>query len=244
MMMIGLSIYNLNENALCDYKPKVVPITQTIHDLWQSGAGWQFSIRSLSQYPMAYLQILYPTAGRSEAFLVAARRKLRLLAGRPLSGNDANFLILRNQPVLDFGGSKERVSDWPEDKLLRRLDSVRSLIGNGYSFDGPKRLALQRMLQRAQKNGKIIALVLPLSDAYTHALTTPSVAASFEGVIKQLQQSTPGTEVFRLDQVPGMTSNEYFLDFVHLNSAGRQKATVAFLDWLERRNSSIGQPTG
>jgi hypothetical protein len=236
LMIIGLSIYNLNENALCDYKPKVVPITQTIHDLWQSGAGWQFSGRLLSQYPMAYLQALYPTAGRSEALLVAARRKFRLLTGRPLSGFDANFLVLRNQPVLDFGDSTERVSDWPRDKLLRRLDAVRATVGGAGSFDGPKRLALQRMLERARKKGRIIIVVLPVSDAYTRAFVTLGVVRGFEASLQQARKSAPDAEFMRLDEVPGLSSDDYFTDFVHLNTAGRQIAKVAFVSWLNQRH--------
>jgi hypothetical protein len=235
LMIIGLSIYDLNENTLCDYKPSVVPITQTIRDLWQSRSRWQFSARSLSQYPMAYLQMLFPTAGRSEAFLVAARRKLRLLTGRPLSGNDANFLVLRNQPVLDFGESNDKLSNWSADKLLRRLDSVRGSFGDAYSFEGPKKLALQRMLGRADKRGGIIVVVLPLSEAYMQALVTPGVAHRFEAALQEVRDSVPEAEFMRLDKVPGLTSNEYFIDFVHLNATGRRVATDDFVAWLKQR---------
>jgi hypothetical protein len=235
LMILGLSIYNLNENTLCDYKPKVVPITRTIHDLWQSEPGWQFSAQSLSQYPMAYIQELFPTAGRSEAFLVAARRKFRLLTGRPLSGFDTNFLVLRNQPILDFGDSTERVSDWPKDKLLRRLDAVRATTGNACSFDGPKKLALQRMLERAQQRGRIIIVVLPLSRAYRQAFVTPDVVRAFEASLQQARKSAPDAEFIRLDKVARLSSDDYFMDFVHLNTAGRQIATNAFVSWLNQR---------
>ncbi len=234
LMIIGLDVCGLNEQLLCDIRANVVPISQTIHDLSHTHANWQFSKRLLSQYPLVYLRMLFPTAGRSNALLVGARRKLRDLIGLPLTRDDANFLVLRNQPILSFEGSTEKLSDWPPDKVLRRLALVRSEIGGTHSFDGPKKLALQRMLSRAQERGRVILVVLPVSEAYAQEFVTPEVARDFERALSDARSSVPEAESVRLDQVPGLNSDEHYIDFVHLNAAGRRIATEAFLTWLSQ----------
>jgi hypothetical protein len=47
LMIIGVDVYDLNEYHLCDTRGNVVPIAQTISDLWQSSTDWQFSKRLL-----------------------------------------------------------------------------------------------------------------------------------------------------------------------------------------------------
>ena len=63
LMIIGVDVYDLNEYHLCEGRANLVPLTQTILDLWQSSTDRQFSKRLLSQYPLSYLQKLFPTAG-------------------------------------------------------------------------------------------------------------------------------------------------------------------------------------
>ena len=40
LTFIVVSAYDLNEHFLCDYRAGVVPLNQSIKDLWQSGADW------------------------------------------------------------------------------------------------------------------------------------------------------------------------------------------------------------
>ena len=53
LMIIGVDVYDLNEYHLCEGHASVVPLAQTILDLWQSSTDWQFSKRLLSQYPLS-----------------------------------------------------------------------------------------------------------------------------------------------------------------------------------------------
>src|SRR5438552_6309953 len=69
LMIIGVDVYDLNEYHFCEGRANVVPLAQTILDLWQSNTDWQFSKRLLSRYPLSYLQKLFPTAGKSEPVL-------------------------------------------------------------------------------------------------------------------------------------------------------------------------------
>lgn len=48
LTFIAISAYDLNEDFPCDYRANVVPLHQTINDLRQSHADWQFSKRILS----------------------------------------------------------------------------------------------------------------------------------------------------------------------------------------------------
>ena len=64
LMIIGVDVYDLNEYHLCEGRATLVPLSQTILDLWQSSSDRQFSKRLLGQYPLSYLQKLFPTAGQ------------------------------------------------------------------------------------------------------------------------------------------------------------------------------------
>jgi hypothetical protein len=235
LMIIGVSLHDLNEHFLCDSRANVVPITQTIRDLWESKADWQFSKRVLTQYPLAYIRILFPTAGKADAVLVGLRRKLRQLAGLSPSAEDkGNFLVLPTKPVLNFGAASEKLSEWPADKALRRLDLLRSEIHGSHWFRGPKHLAFLRMLDRAQQRGRVIVVVAPVAPMYVHRFVTPEVTRSFEDALTEAQRLFPQAQFVRLDQMPALDSDEYFSDFVHLNGPGRQIATTAFLEELRK----------
>ena len=41
----------------------------------------------------------------------------------------------------------------------------------------------------------------------------------------------------QLDQLPTVNSNDYYIDLVHLNSAGRRIATEAFVNWLRQSST-------
>jgi hypothetical protein len=235
LMIIGVDVYDLNEQRFCDARADIVPMMQTIEDLWHSGSDWQLAKRSLSQYSLSWLRKLFPTAGRSDGVIWRLRRKLpRQLRLSSAVDEEPNSLIVPREAVMNFGESTQRVSDWPKSKLLRRLALMRNENRDMHVFNGPKKLAFQRMLLRAQRLGRVIVVVLPVSPAYGDGLVTPEVLRDFQDTLVEAQQVCPQAEFVRLDQLPGLNSNDYYLDLVHLNGAGRRIATEAFLNWLSQ----------
>jgi len=229
--IVGISVYDINEYHLCDTRPNIVPIAQTIHDLWHSHADWQFSKRLLSQYPLAFVRILFPTAGNSDAVLVGVRRKLpERWRASAAAADRANSMVLPREAVMEFGGSTEKLSEWPRSKVLRRLTLMRSENRGAHSFDGPKRLALSRMLRYAAKQGRIVVVVVPVAPVYAHEFLTSEVASRFEAAVSELKQANPQAQFVRLDRITSLNSDENFSDPVHLNAEGRRVATEAFLN--------------
>jgi hypothetical protein len=234
LMIIGVSAFDLNEHHLAEARAVIVPLGQTVHDLWDASASWQFSRRLLSQYPMVYLRKAFPTVGNSDAVLVGLRSKVREQLGLASAAEDRETaLFLPSKPVLEFGESTVRVSDWTAGRLKRRLALVRAENGGRHSFNGPKRLAFHRMLSRARQQGRVIVVVLPVTQAYVDEFVSPDVAEAFERAIADEVGNIPEVQVFRLDRVPGLPAHDNFMDLVHLNSAGRRLATAAFLNKLQ-----------
>jgi hypothetical protein len=237
-MIIGVSVYDLNEYHLCDSRADIVPILQTIHDLRSIGADWQFSKRVLSQYPLALFRHFFPTAGKSDAVLVGLRSKLyeqtRIFSENRDTGNS---LVLPSKAVLDFGESNERVSDWSRSKTLRRLALLRAEIQGKHEFGGLKQLAFQRMLQKATQIGSVYVVVMPVAPAYASEFVTAGVTRDFENSLAHALHYSPQASVFRLDQVKALHSDKYYTDLVHLNSAGRSLATKFFLMELSQGNT-------
>ena len=213
LMIIGVDVYDLNEYHLCEGRANVVPLAQTILDLWQSSTDWQFSKRLLSQYPLSYLQKLFPTAGRSEAVLVGLRRQLpERLRSSSAAEERANSLVLPSEPVMNFGGTNAKVSDWTPSRTLWRLAQMRSETGGKHAFNGVKRLAFERMLLRAQKQGSVIVVVLPISPTYAHEFLTPEAVHDFESALDEAQHIDPRAQFVRLDKLSALNSDEYFGD--------------------------------
>ena len=236
LMIIGVDVYDLNEYHLCEGRANVVPLTQTIWDLWQSGTGRQFSKRLLSQYPLSYLQKLFPTAGNSEAVLVGLRRLLpERLRSSSAAEERANSLVLPRESVMNFGGINAKVSDWTPSRALWRLAQMRSETGGKHAFNGVKKLAFERMLLRAQKQGSVIVVVLPVSPLYAREFLTPEAVHDFESLLDEAQRIDPQARFVRLDKLSALNSDECFGDLVHLNGAGKRIATDAFLSWLRQR---------
>jgi hypothetical protein len=237
LMIVGVSIYDLNEYHLSAFRASFVPLPQTVRDLWDSGAEWQFSRRVLSQYPLLYLRRLFPTAGDSDKVLVGVRTKVRERLGLDSAAEDREMaLILPKNPILEFGESTARVSDWTSARVRRRVATLAAENGGQHAFDGPKRLALHRMLLRARSRGRVIIVVLPVSQAYVDEFETPDVVNRFEHALAEATALGEDAQVIRLDRVSGLSSHEYFADLVHLNSAGRRIATAAFLKQLPDRS--------
>lgn len=234
LMIIGVSVYDLNEYHLANSRANVVPLSQTIQDLWRSGVSRQFSKRLLSQYPLAYLRELFPTAGNSDSVLVGLRRKIPAkLRASAAAEDSANAMVVPKAAVMEFGASTEKLSDWPVAKKLRRLALMRSETQGAHTFDGPKLLAFQRMLQRAQACGSNIVVVLPVAPLYAHEFLTPEVNRNFEKSLADVQHAFPDALFVRLDQVAELQSDDYFSDPVHMNGAGRDIATEVFLKALK-----------
>jgi hypothetical protein len=240
VMIIGFSYLDLNDAYLCDARANIVPLSTAIADLWHTHSDWAYARRILSQYPLAALRRIFPTAGRSDAVLVGLRRKLLALARRaPTLDDQANALVLPSKPVLDFGDSMERLSDWPPDKTLRRMVLLRNELRNQHTFSGPKQLALQRMMRLAASRGRVIVVILPVSPQYAREFLSPAVRASFEAALTRAQEAVPAARFVRLDRLPSLQADELYSDFVHLNGAGRRLANEAFFkemaDFLPHR---------
>jgi hypothetical protein len=234
LMIIGVSVYDLNEYHLGNARANIVPLSWTIRDLWDSGIGWHFSKHLISQYPLAYLREVFPTAGNSDAVMVGLRRKLPTGLRKSAAAEDsANAMVLPKDAVMEFGGSTERLSDWPVAKTLRRVALMHSETQGMNVFDGPKLLALRRMMQHAQACGSNIVVVLPVAPLYTNNFMTTNASRDFESVLAKIHQEFPVAQFVRLDQVPALQSDELFSDPVHLNGAGRDIATAEFLKALK-----------
>src|SRR5438094_3379770 len=74
----------------------------------------------------------------------------------------------------------QKISQWSQGRLLQRLVKMKSACFGRQSFDGPKKLALLRILQQADRRGDIIVVVLPVSPAYEKELLTPDATRAFE----------------------------------------------------------------
>lgn len=228
--IIGASVYDLNEHRLCDSRADFVPVKQTVRDLVSSAADWPTAKRLMSQYPLTFARVLFPTAARSEAVLQGFRRMVRARFGLASSREDqAAALVLPSEAVLSFGESSLQLSALSEARVLRRLAALRSEIQGQHSFSGTKSLALRRVLSRAHQQGQVLVVILPVSPAYAAEFLTPAVQAEFEAALRKAVAAAPGAQIIRLDWLSALQSNEYFSDLVHLNSAGRRIATEAVL---------------
>jgi hypothetical protein len=235
LTIIVVSPYDLNENFLCDFRAEVVPVGQTIEDLWQSKADWPFIKRLLSIYPLAYIRAIFPTAGRSGGVMVGVREKLYTMLGKNISTEaEAGPSLTFNQTGSAQDGKKEKISNWSQDRLLRRLASMRNGVQGKHVFKGPKQLALERMLHQAQEQGRVVVVVLPVSPAYSKEFLTPAVNREFEAALAEAKREVPQALWIRLDQLDKLNSNEFFWDLVHINSYGQKIATEAFMDQLKK----------
>jgi hypothetical protein len=227
LTILVVSVFDLNEYFPCDFRADLVPFGQTVKDLWHSGADWPYSKRLLSSYPLSHLRLLYPTAGRSARVVAGIPGKLKEL-GFPVE-SEAGPTLQFNETSSSQQTKKETINDWPLGKTLRRLASMRSISQGKHGFNGPKKLALLRMLHQAQQRGHTVVVVLPVSSTYGKEFLTSEVNREFEVALTEAQHSVPEVSWVRLDQVNELTSNEFFWDFVHMNSYGQSIATEAFL---------------
>jgi hypothetical protein len=233
---IVVSAYDLNEANVCDFRASLVPLVDTIKTLIAVRADWTYSQRALAQYPMTWLRTLFPTLGRSRSIMGSMRERLLALV-KPASGSTRND----SEPRFDVAKERapdtyrlQKVSDWPESKIISKCIAERAASQGSDSFDGPKRLAFDRMLQCGCKRGRTIVVVLPESASYSKGLLTPDQAQKFQAELANLRHRYPKVEWLRLDEVPGLNSDENYCDLVHMNVYGQEKTTKTFLAWLKQ----------
>ena len=234
--IIGVSAYDLNEHFFCDVQANIVPLSCVIRDLIQSQSDWGFAKRVLSQYPMKYLRVLFPAIGRSQGVMGGVKERLMRII-RP----DAKVDSDAGPRVPTWGGvevdptRQERISNWDSGYLLRRVAKLKSACQGRHSFNGPKGLALSRMLEYAHKQGNVLVVVLPVSHAYHSEFLDEMTMQQFETAIAAHQNAVPGVRWVRLDTVSELQSNDLFWDLVHMNACGKMIATATLF-----RN--IGKP--
>ena len=240
LTFIAVSAYDLNEDFPCDYRANVVPLYQTVNDLRQSHSDWQFSKRILSQYPLKYVRILFPTVGRSDGVMVGLRGKFAkwLSPWMRIEAEAGPAIGAGNNPGTE-NEHRDKLTEWTQARLLRRTALMRTACGGRHRFDGPKKLALLRMLEQAHRQGQVVVIVLPVSDIYAREFLSPQVTAQFEATLSTAQRAVPAARWFRLDQLSDLKSDNNFWDLVHLNVYGQQNATKAFLDQLDHTLSAI-----
>jgi hypothetical protein len=235
-MVIGISLYDINEMHLADERATVVPLSQTLDDLWESNADPILWHRILTQYATRYVRFLFPTAGDADKVLVGVRSKIAERLGRQASLAHEGVVFEPAPPLLDAGQSTTRLSDWSSARLVRRIAVLRSENrGRSEFFNGPKHRAFHRMLLRARRQGRVIIVVLPVSRAYTEAFLNEYDLAAFERAIDEARAIAPEATIVRLDRLRGISDARYFSDLVHMNSLGRPAATQAFLDDVTKK---------
>lgn len=238
--IIGVSVYDLNEMHLADERAMIVPLSRTMNDLWASGAESSLWHRVLSQYTVTYVRLLFPTAGKADRVLEGLRSKAAAWLGRQASLEEHEGLVVEPRaPLLDAGESTAKVSDWTPARLIRRIASFRSENSGRHDFfKGPKSLAFHRLLVRAQQQGSVIVVVLPVTRAYTEAFLGDGEVAAFERAMDEATAIAPEATFVRLDRLPGISDPGNFFDLVHMNSFGRRQATAAFLMELAKKGTT------
>ena len=231
---IVVSAYDLNEYWLCDFRADIVPFGRAIRDLQYCGAAEQLCKRIVSQYPQMLVRGLYPTAGRSDGVMVGVRTSLYSLSNR------AAIEDVERGPTLGLSGTSEiveKLSEWPPARLQRRLVLMRKGFQGKHWFNGPKKMALVRLLERVERQGDAVVVVVPVSPTYRKEFLSPQIASEFDEALAQLQARDPRKPLIRLDRLPALDSDAMYYDLVHLNRFGQEIATAKLLKKLEQRVS-------
>ena len=230
-LILGVSIFDLNESSLSDSRPTLVPFGQTLGDLRASHTDWPSAKRVLWSYPLPWIQRIFPVAGRSNAVMVNLRDKVRALRKHaPAAETEARLTFKTDED----SGHPEKLSDWDAGRVGRNLTQ---LTGSGLlhgRFDGPKSLALARILARAAQREPTVVIVLPVSPPYRQTFADETSADHFETALERAQAADPHLQMIRLDRVPELQPAEVFWDLVHLNDSGRRIATRIVTEQLAR----------
>ena len=221
-LIIGVSIFDLNESNLSDSRPKLVPFTQTFDDLRASHSNWTDTKRVLWSYPLPWIQRAYPLAGRSSAVLVNLRDKVKAIRNRPAAVEPESRLSFKTD---EDSGHPEKLSEWDGGRVGRNLSQLAvSGLASG-RFDGPKSLALDRILKSSANREPTVALVFPVSPPYRKAFGNEAALEAFERAIERMKSADPNLQILRLDREPSLQPAEIFWDLVHLNDDGNRLAT-------------------
>ncbi len=228
--IIGVSVYDLNEMRLTPERASFVPLSVTVSDLWSSGMNSELSRRILTQYAMSFVRVLYPMAGDADKVMVGLRTKAADLLGQEASLQQHEGVVVERNGVLEVEDAMTSLSDWSSGRVLRRVEALRAENHGAHEFfNGPKGRAFRRVLLRAQQQGRVIVVVLPVSQNYADAFLDKTSIAAFEKALGDDMAAAPQATLVRLDRVPGIEDGKYFLDLAHLNSSGRRMATPVFL---------------
>jgi len=173
---------------------------------------------------------LFPTIGRSDGVMVGIRAKLQKLRGGSIDAGEAPKLQTTGKSDIE-----EKVSDWSEARLQRRLVLLRAACLGKHNYNGPKKLALARLLKRASERGRTILVVLPVPPIYQKSLLSANSMQEFQNELSELQRLCPDLEMVRLDKLPALDRDDLYYDYVHLNRYGQEIATHALLARLEAR---------
>lgn len=221
LTLLGVAISDLNENYVSDFRSEIVPLNSAVTGLWKSQSSWPLGRRILSQYPLSYLRVLFPTAGRSTSIMVGIREGLRALRPSKSKPEPTERAVV----VSENNTHNENITTWPEDRMVRNIGDLRASAGGKFEFNGPKRDALFRFMKRGGDLGKTVVLVLPLSPVYQREFVTKEVTTRFEELLSAAKKASPDTLWIRLDAAPELQSNELYWDLVHLNALGQAIAS-------------------
>ena len=225
---LGVAVSDLNENYVSDFRSEIVPLNSTVAGLWASRCQWSLARRVLSQYPLSYLRILFPTSGRSTGIMVGIREGLRSLRPAKSKNESSERAVVASEN----NTHNESINSWPEARLVRNIGDMRASAGGKFEFNGPKRDALFRFIQRGNELGKTVVLVLPLSPMYQEQFVTKDVLKQFNDLLLEAQKKSPKTIWIRLDASPELQSNELYWDLVHLNAPGQAIASKLLREQL------------
>jgi hypothetical protein len=226
---LGISAQDMNNNYLSEFHSAVVSLRESLTNLRESGVGWSYEKRVLSQYPLRYLRILFPTAGRSTHVMVGMREGLRLLRHRGAAEPSERAVITNESNI-----HGESISEWPVARGLRQIGDARSSATGTFEFNGPKRQALFRFLRRGAVQGKMIVVVLPESPLFRQELLSAGAVRQFKALLAEARERTPEAIWVRLDEEPSLNSNDLYWDLVHLNAPGQTRATELLLGKLRK----------
>lgn len=235
--IIGVSVYDLNEMRLTPERASYVPSTVTGADLWSSHASTDLRERILAQYALSYVRVLFPLAGDADKVLVGMRSEGAKLLGKETSLEQHEAVVVEKEGALEVEDSTD-VSKWDSGHVLRRLEVLKAENHDAHQFsNGPKNRAFRRLLVRAQQQGRVIVVVLPVSQYYVDTFLDKGTVSAFEKSLAENMAAVLGATLVRLDQVPGIFDNKNFLDLVHLNSSGRRVLTPVFLRTVNEATS-------
>lgn len=225
---LGIGVSDLNENYVSDFRAEIVPMRSALTGLWAAHSEWPLARRVISQYPLSYLRMLFPTAGRSTTIMVGIREVLRALRPSKKSTEPSERAVVASEN----NTHQENITSWPEARLLRNIGDLRASAGGNFAFNGPKRDALFRFMKRGDELGKVVMLVMPLSPTYQKEFLSEAVQRQFNDVLAEAQKKIPDALWIRLDTMPELKSNELYWDLVHLNEPGQAIASKIVLERL------------